>query len=52
MYSETLVLIQKTAQYYEQTNRLVNVVENNLGGEIYCSALFVDISQAFVNVWH
>lgn len=36
----------------EQTHRLVNVVKQAFEEKKYCSALFIDVSQAFDKVWH
>jgi hypothetical protein len=36
----------------EQTHRLIRVINNALDNKQYCSAAFLDISQAFDNVWH
>jgi len=36
----------------EQPQRLVNKIHNDLENRRYCSAAFIDISQAFDKVWH
>jgi hypothetical protein len=36
----------------EQTNRIVQRTNEALENKQYCSAAFLDISQAFVKVWH
>lgn len=36
----------------EQTHRLVQVIRNTFERKRYCSALFIDVSQAFDKVWH
>jgi hypothetical protein len=36
----------------EQTHRLIRVLNDALGNSQYCSAAFLDISQAFDKVWH
>jgi retron-type reverse transcriptase len=36
----------------EQAHRLVNKIHNDLENKRYCSAVFIDISQAFDKVWH
>lgn len=36
----------------EQTHRLVKQISNDLENKRYCSAAFLDISQAFDKVWH
>jgi hypothetical protein len=36
----------------EQAHRLVNKIHNDLENKRYCSADFIDISQAFDKVWH
>lgn len=36
----------------EQVNRIVNKISDDLEGKRYCSAAFLDISQAFDKVWH
>jgi hypothetical protein len=35
-----------------QAHRLVNNINNDLESKRYCSAAFIDISQAFDKVWH
>lgn len=36
----------------EQVHRIADVIRSNLEGKKYCSALFLDVSQAFDKVWH
>ncbi|GBP08695.1 Probable RNA-directed DNA polymerase from transposon X-element [Eumeta japonica] len=36
----------------EQTHRLVQVIRSAFEQKSYCSALFIDVSQAFDKVWH
>ena len=36
----------------EQTHRIVNVIRKAFEEKKYCSALFIDVSQAFDKVWH
>lgn len=36
----------------EQVHRLINIITRALEGKRYCSAAFLDISQAFDKVWH
>ena len=36
----------------EQTHRLVTVIRKAFEEKKYCSALFIDVSQAFDTVWH
>ena len=36
----------------EQTHRLVNVISKAFEEKKFCSALLIDISQAFDKVWH
>lgn len=36
----------------EQTHRLVNVIKQCFENKEFCSALFIDVSQAFDKVWH
>lgn len=36
----------------EQVHRLVNKIINDFENKRYCSAVFIDISQAFDKVWH
>jgi hypothetical protein len=36
----------------EQTYRLIRVLNDTLDNSQYCSAAFLDISQAFDKVWH
>lgn len=36
----------------EQVHRLVSVIRNAFEEKKYCSALFIDVSQAFDKVWH
>lgn len=36
----------------EQVHRVVNYVHNSFEGKKYCSAVFLDVSQAFDKVWH
>ena len=36
----------------EQVHRIVNKIYNDLENKRYCSAAFIDISQAFNKVWH
>lgn len=36
----------------EQVHRVVNIINDNLEEKRYCSAAFLDISQAFDKVWH
>lgn len=36
----------------EQCHRIVDVITNALEGKLYCSAVFLDIQQAFDRVWH
>lgn len=36
----------------EQVHRIVTVIRNAFENKQYCSALFIDISQAFDKVWH
>lgn len=36
----------------EQVHRIVNIVNKNYEEKKYCSAAFLDISQAFDKVWH
>lgn len=36
----------------EQVHRLVNNISGSLEKKLYCSAVFLDISQAFDKVWH
>lgn len=36
----------------EQVHRIVDVIRESLERKQYCSALFLDISQAFDKVWH
>ena len=36
----------------EQVNRIVNKISSDLEGKRYCSAAFLDISQAFDKVWY
>lgn len=36
----------------EQAHRLVKKISNDLESKRYCSAAFIDISQAFDKVWH
>lgn len=36
----------------EQVHRLVNQINKDLNAKRYCSAAFLDISQAFDKVWH
>lgn len=36
----------------EQVHRIVNVIRETFEVKHYCSALFIDISQAFDKVWH
>lgn len=36
----------------EQVHRIVRKIKNALEGKMYCSAAFLDVSQAFDKVWH
>jgi hypothetical protein len=36
----------------QQTHRIVNKINEALDTKQYCSAAFLDISQAFDKVWH
>ena len=36
----------------EQVHRIVNVVNKSIDQQNYCTAVFLDISQAFDRVWH
>lgn len=36
----------------QQTHRLVQVIRNAFEKKLFCSALFIDVSQAFDKVWH
>ena len=36
----------------EQTHRLINIISKTFEEKKYCSALFIDVSQAFDKVWH
>jgi len=36
----------------QQCNRLVDTINKALEGQKYCSAVFLDVSQAFDKVWH
>lgn len=36
----------------EQCHRIVDVITNTLEKKIYCSAVFLDVQQAFDKVWH
>ncbi len=36
----------------EQVHRIVNEIKNALDGRKYCSAVFLDVAQAFDKVWH
>lgn len=36
----------------EQVHRVCDVIRNTLEGKEYCSAVFLDIQQAFDKVWH
>src|SRR6476661_4848468 len=36
----------------EQTHRIVNAIRKAFEEKKYCSALFIDVSQAFDKVWH
>lgn len=36
----------------EQCHRIVNVIRDSLEQKLYCSAVFLDVKQAFDRVWH
>lgn len=36
----------------EQVHRIVNIIEKSLEGKKVCSAVFLDVAQAFDKVWH
>ncbi|XP_052743468.1 probable RNA-directed DNA polymerase from transposon BS isoform X1 [Bicyclus anynana] len=36
----------------EQVHRIVDIISRSLENKLYCSAVFLDISQAFDKVWH
>lgn len=36
----------------EQVHRVVNIISNSLENNQYCSAVFLDVRQAFDKVWH
>lgn len=36
----------------EQVHRIVDIINRSLENKLYCSAVFLDISQAFDRVWH
>lgn len=36
----------------EQVHRLINIIEKALEGNEVCSAIFLDVAQAFDKVWH
>ena len=36
----------------EQVHQIVDVINKDLENKRHCSAVFVDISQAFDKVWH
>lgn len=36
----------------EQVHRIINIIYNAFEAKMYCSAAFLDISQAFDKVWH
>lgn len=36
----------------EQCHRIVNVITDSLENKLYCSAVFLDVKQAFDTVWH
>ena len=42
---------QKNANI-EQVQRITNVIDKELDSNKYCTAPFLDISQAFDTVWH
>jgi hypothetical protein len=44
--------IRKEQRTTEQAHRLVYKINNDLESKSYCSAAFIDISQAFDKVWH
>jgi hypothetical protein len=45
--------ISRCLQYQNSShNRLVNKIHDDLESKRYCSAAFIDISQAFDKVWH
>jgi len=36
----------------DQVNRIINIIENALEETKVCSAVFLDVAQAFDKVWH
>jgi len=36
----------------EQIHRIVKRINNNMEADRYCSAVFLDVSQAFNKIWH